>query len=107
MTPEQAWAAIEAEQLARPGVTRSVKKGFAEGGLMTSGKLFAIRRDKGMLTKLPTDQVQALIATGLGKAAIIGGRTLREWLWLQDEAAEAWLSLAREAEAFVRRQAAS
>jgi hypothetical protein len=107
MTPEQAWAAIEDEFLGRANITRSVKKGFAEGGLMTSGKLFAIRRDKGMLTKLPTDQVQALIATGLGTPAIIGGRNLREWLWVQDDASEAWLSLARDAEAFVKEQAAS
>ena len=102
MTPEQAWASIEAEFLARPHVTRSVKKGFAEGGLMTSGKLFAIRRPKGMLTKLPAAQVQALVATGLGAPAVIGGRTLREWLWVQDSAAESWSHLASEAEAFVR-----
>ena len=107
MTPEDAWSAIEARFIGRPGVTRSVKKGFAEGGLMTSGKLFAIRRDKGLLTKLPKDQVQGLIDTGVGAPAIIGGRILREWLWLKDEAADGWLSLAEAAETFVREQAAT
>ena len=106
MTPEDAWSAIEARFIGAPNITRSVKKGFAEGGLMTLGKLFAIRRDKGLLTKLPRDQVQGLIDTGIGAPAVIGGRILREWLWLKDEAAEAWLSLAADAEAFVREQAA-
>jgi hypothetical protein len=102
MTPDDVYAALEAHFLARPGITRSIKKGFAEGGLMTSGKLFAIRRDRGLLAKLPSDQVKALIDTGLAAPAVIGGRTLREWLWVRDEAADAWLDLASDAEAFVR-----
>ncbi len=106
MTPEEAWTAIEARFIGRPGITRSVKKGFAEGGLMTQGKLFAIRRDKGLLAKLPGDQVKALLDTGLGAPAVVGGRTLREWLWLRDEAADAWPDLTRDAEAFVRKLAA-
>ncbi|MGZ3272363.1 MAG: hypothetical protein ACXU82_12195 [Caulobacteraceae bacterium] len=102
MTPQDAWSAIEARFLGQPNISRSTKKGFAEGGLMTSGKLFAIRRDKGLLAKLPSDQVKALIETGLGAPAIIGGRTLREWLWVLDEAADGWPDLATDAEAFVR-----
>ena len=44
MTPDEAYAAIEAHFLLEAGITRSMKRGFAEGGLMTQGKLFAIRR---------------------------------------------------------------
>ena len=107
MTPDDAWAAIEAQFIGKPHITRSAKKGFAEGGLMTAGKLFAIRRDKGLLTKLPAPQVEALTDTGLGAPVIIGGRTLREWVWLRDEASQGWPELAIQAEAFVRELAAS
>lgn len=111
MTPDDAYAALEAHFLAKPGVTRSVKRGFAEGGLMTSGKLFAVEhRGEQLLLKLPAGRVEALIATGKGApftAGMGGGRVMKEWVLAQPEAAEEWLALATEAEAFVREQAAS
>ena len=109
MTPDDAYAALEARLLARPGITRSVKRGFAEGGLMTSGKLFAVpHRGDQLLLKLPAGRVEALIATGKGAPFVMGkggGRVMKEWVLGQPEAAEDWLELATEAEAFVRRQA--
>jgi len=110
MTPDDAYAAIEAHFLARPGVTRSVKRGFAEGGLMTAGKLFAAQhKDDQLLLKLPAGRVAALIATGQGAPFTAGmaGRVMKEWVLAQPEAAEDWLALATEAEAFVRCQGAS
>ena len=106
MTPDDAWAAIEARFIGKPTITRSTKKGFAEGGLMTSGKLFAVLRRDDLLLKLPAGRVEALVATGQGAPfSASGGRVMREWVLAQPEAAGEWLSLAREAEAFVRAQA--
>jgi hypothetical protein len=111
MTPDDAYAAIEAHFLARPGVTRSVKRGFAEGGLMTAGKLFAVpHKGDQLLLKLPAGRVEALVATGKGAAFVMGmggGRVMKEWVLAQPEAAEEWLELATEGEAFVRGLAAS
>jgi hypothetical protein len=111
MTPDEAYAALEAHFLVKPGVTRSVKRGFAEGGLMTSGKLFAVQhRGDQLLLKLPAGRVEALIATGRGAPFVMGatgGRVMKEWVLAQPEAAEDWLELATDAEAFVREQAAS
>ena len=111
MTPDDAYAALEAHLLARPGIGRALKRGFAEGGLMTSGKLFAVQH-KGdqLLLKLPAGRVEALIATGHGAlfaAGKGGGRVMKEWVLVQPEAADEWLGLATEAEIFVRRLATS
>jgi len=109
MTPDDAYAALEAHFLAKPGVARSLKRGFAEGGLMTSGKLFAIQhRGDQLLLKLPTGRVEALIATGQGAPFVMGKdgkRVMKEWVLAQPEAADDWLALAKDAEAFVRAQA--
>lgn len=109
MTPDDAYAAIEAHFLTRPGVTRSAKRGFAEGGLMTAGKLFAVphRGDK-LLLKLPAGRIEALVALGKGAPFVMGGggRVMKEWVLAQPEAADEWLGLATEAEAFVRGLAA-
>lgn len=116
MTPDDAYAALEAHFLVRPGITRSVKRGFAEGGLMTSGKLFAVpHKGDQLLLKLPAGRVEALVATGQGAAFVMGqshtstsgGRVMKEWVLAQPEAADEWLGLAMEAEAFVRERAAT
>jgi hypothetical protein len=110
VTPDDAYTALEAHFLARPGITRSVKRGFAEGGLMTSGKLFAVpHKGDQLLLKLPAGRVVALIATDKGAPFTAGmaGRVMKEWVLVQPEAAEDWLDLATEAEAFVRDTAAA
>ncbi len=101
MTADDAYAAIEARFVGQAGITRSSKKGFAEGGLMTSGKLFAVRRLKDLLLKLPPDRVQSLIVVGKGETFASGGRVMREWVLATPQAADDWLHLATEAEAFV------
>jgi hypothetical protein len=109
MTPDDAYVALEGHFLARPGIIRQIKRGFSEGGLMTAGKLFAVQHGGDqLLLKLPAVRVEALIATGQGASFSAGmaGRVMKEWVLVQPEAAEDWLSLAAEAEAFVRAQAA-
>lgn len=111
MTPQDAWAAIEARFVGKPAISRSAKKGFAEGGLMTSGKLFAIpHRGDRLLLKLPAGRIEALIAAGQGERFAMGkdgSRVMKEWVLAQPDAAEEWPALAAEAEAFVREQAGS
>jgi hypothetical protein len=109
MTPDDAYAALEAHFLAKPEIIRQTKRGFADGGLMTAGKLFVMQHEGDqLLLKLPAGRVTALIATGQGApfSAGMAGRVMKEWVLVQPEAADDWLSLAAEAEAFVRVQAA-
>lgn len=102
MTADEAYTAIEAHFAHRPGVTHSPKRGFAEGGLMTSGKLFAVRRAEDLLLKLPAGVVAALIASGKGATfSAGGGRLMREWVLAAPDAADRWLEWAEEAETFV------
>jgi hypothetical protein len=111
MTPDDAYAALESHFLSRPGITLSVKRGFAEGGLMTSGKLFAVpHQGDQLLLKLPAGRVEAMIAAGKGASFVAGmggGRVMKEWVLALPEAADQWLEFATEAEAFVRGLAAS
>ena len=74
---------------------------------MTCGKLFAVaHKGDQLLLKLPAERVEALVATGQGAPfSASGGRVMREWVLAQPEAAEEWLSLAEDAEVFVREQA--
>jgi hypothetical protein len=101
MTADEAYAAVERAFAGQPSVSRSTKRGFAEGGLMTSGKLFAVRRPGDLLLKLPAERVAALIASGEAAPFSSGGRVMREWALAKPEAADAWLALAREAQTFV------
>jgi hypothetical protein len=85
-----------------PGVAQSAKKGFAFGGLMVGGKLFAMPHGEELLLKLPAVRVAALIASGEGGPFDAGrGRPMKEWVTVKPSAAKRWLELAREAMAFV------
>lgn len=109
MTADEAYSALEAHFLSKPGIGRSDKRGFAAGGLMTSGKLFAVpHKGDQLLLKLPAGRIEALVATGKGAPFAMGadgGRVMKEWVLAQPEAADEWLELAIEAEAFVRQLA--
>ncbi len=74
---EARYAAIVQALCAEPDVASGAGKGFGSGGLMVHGKLFATLRKDELLLKLPAGRVSGLIA------------------------AEGWLALAREAQAFV------
>jgi hypothetical protein len=102
VTVDQTTLAIAQAFDGKPGVTRSAKPGFGQGGLMTSGKLFAGCRADDLLLKLPAGRVAALIASGkAGPFSAGGGRVMREWALVKPEAADQWLALAKEAQAFV------
>ena len=102
---EQRYAAIVAALIDEPGVTQSLKKGFAQYGLKVDDKLFAslIRRGEAMILKLPKARVDWLADSGDGERLVMGhGKAMKEWVIVLADSAVDWLDLAREALAFVR-----
>jgi hypothetical protein len=86
--------------LADPAITRPERRGFAQGGLMRDGKLFATLRGEELLLKLPAARVAALIASGQGAPFDANkGKPMKEWV-LAGMSAD-WDVLAREAMGFV------
>ena len=90
------------------GVGRERGGGPPTGGggasaLKRRGKIFAMLSSKGeFVVKLPQQRVNALIARGDGERFDPGhGRLMKEWVCIEPDAAAEWLSLAREAMAFV------
>jgi hypothetical protein len=105
---ERRYAAIAAQLTMLPGVTQSMKRGFAQYGLKVEDKLFAClwRRDS-LILKLPRNRVDWLADSGDGRRFDPGhGRPMKEWIVVNADAAVDWLDLAREAMDFVRKVAA-
>ena len=77
-------------------------KGFGSSGLKVDGKLFAMISSRGLfVAKLPRKRVAELVQLGSARPFDPGhGRLMREWIEL-DGAEASWISLAREARAFV------
>ena len=78
------------------------RRGFGSGALQVDGRIFAmVSRDR-LVVKLPRERVAALLASGDGVAFDAGkGRPMKEWVALEERAADRWLELAREAREFV------
>jgi hypothetical protein len=77
-------------------------KGFGSSGLKVDGKLFAMISSRGLfVAKLPRARVEQLVQLGSARPFDPGhGRLMKEWIEL-DGAEASWISLAREARAFV------
>jgi hypothetical protein len=92
-----------------PGVmppTAGAEAGYRFGshGLRVNGKIFAMLARGIFVVKLPRSRVDALCASGDGQRWDPGhGRLMKEWLALAPTSNEDWLTLAREALAFVGR----
>lgn len=102
---QERYGAIVAALITEPGVTQSLKKGFAQYGLKVDDKLFAslMRRGDAMILKLPKERVDWLADSGDGARLDIGhGKGMKEWVVVRPDSAVDWLDLAREALAFVR-----
>jgi hypothetical protein len=86
-----------------PGVTRSTKRGFAEGALKINDKLFAslMRSRDGLILKLPAKRVAWLADAGDGDQLDFGHGLMKEWIAVRPGSAVDWLDLAREAMEFV------
>jgi len=102
-TTEECFVTIVEELLGSPGVTPPAGTGFDASALKVSGKIFAMLSSNGaFVVKLPSQRVNALIASGDGERFDPGhGRLMKEWVAIEPTSEEEWLSLAREALAFV------
>ncbi|HEX4712632.1 hypothetical protein [Phenylobacterium sp.] len=99
-SPAERYEALAEVLLGDPSVTRPERRGFAQGGLMKDGKLFATLRGDRLLLKLPAARVSALIAAGQGAPFDANkGKPMKEWVLANTDSD--WLALAREAAAFV------
>jgi hypothetical protein len=107
---EKRFADIVASLRRKPGVTAPSseagggRKAFGSSGLKVNAKVFAMVSSRGeFVVKLPRQRVDALVASGDGTRFDPGhGRLMKEWLVVSPTSKLEWLSLAKEALAFVR-----
>jgi TfoX/Sxy family transcriptional regulator of competence genes len=107
ITPEERFAMIVEELLNSPGVTPpSDSKGFGSSGLKIQNKIFAMLVRGKLVLKLPRMRIDALVASGEGERfdPRRNGRVMKEWIVLEPDSQEEWLSLAKEAMEFVSSQ---
>ena len=102
ITPEEHYVALVEEFLGEQDVEQS-GKGFGSDALKVRGKIFAMLSQGRLVVKLPRQRVDALVASGDGERfdPRHDGRLMKEWLALAPTSQVEWLSLAREARAFV------
>lgn len=87
---------------ATPGVTQAEGMFRASGQLRVNNRIFAMLVNGKLVVKLPRDRVDGIIAAGEGVRFDPGhGRIMKEWLTVGMSSREDWMSLAREALAFV------
>ena len=100
--PDERYAALVEEFLGESDVEQS-GKGFGSDALKVRGKIFAMLSHGRLVVKLPRQRVDALVASGDGERfdPRHDGRVMKEWLALAPTSSVEWLSLAREAQAFV------
>jgi hypothetical protein len=105
---EKRFADIVASLRRKRGVTAPSeaaggRRAFGSSGLKVDNKVFAMVSSKGeFVVKLPRPRVDALVASGDGTRFDPGhGRLMKEWLVISPTSKLDWLSLAKEALAFV------
>jgi TfoX/Sxy family transcriptional regulator of competence genes len=104
---EERFAALVEVLLRRPDLTHGTpgsgpQKAFGSTSLKTNGKIFAMLVKGRLVVKLDRRRVDALVAAGHGERFDPGhGRLMKEWLAVDSESDDEWLTLANEAEAFV------
>ena len=101
---DERYAQLSRALLGQPGVSSPAKRGFGSTGqLRVNDKIFAMLVRGRLVLKLSRPRVAALAAAGQGEPfnPRRDGRLMKEWLVLAPESELDWLSLAREALAFV------
>jgi TfoX/Sxy family transcriptional regulator of competence genes len=92
-------AFVHDRRVAQPAAIRT---SFGSNGLRCDGKIFAMLVRGALVVKLPRARVEALIASRSGEPFHAGrGRVMSEWVTVVGRDLDLWLSLAREARAFV------
>jgi len=105
-TAESRFDDLVASLLDTPGVSPPSPRGSAFGSraLKVDNRIFAMLVGGQLVVKLPARRVVDLVAHGAGERFDAGkGRPMREWLALDAGSDLDWLTLAREALAFVGR----
>lgn len=97
---KEAYTRVVQTLTTNPDVTQSQKSGFGSG-LRVGGKVFAMLVKGKLTVKLPPYIIDELLAKGQGELYVSGGRTTKDWIVLESEDEEEWLSLANEAMTFV------
>jgi len=98
---EKVAAVLRTEGAVDPTDPPSTRRAFGAGALKVGGKIFAMPAQGTLVLKLPAARVDALVAAKRGKRFDPGhGRVMKQWIAL-DGGEKDWLSLAREARAFV------
>lgn len=102
ITPDERFAALVETFAGEPEVTHE-GTGFGSSGLKIGGKIFAMLVRGALVVKLPRSRVEEFVAAGEGERfdPRRDGRLMREWLVAGPALEGEWLSLAREALAFV------
>ena len=91
---------IAQKYLERDGV--DIGPMFGSEALRIRGKVFAFVGHRGSLVvKVPEARADAVVASGVAERMDIRGRTMREWLVVEPDAAEHWAALTAEAFAYV------
>jgi len=99
-SPEARFATLAEALLEDPGLSSG--RMFGADGLKAGGKVFAMLVKGHLVLKLPGQRVEALVAAGVGERFDPGhGRILKEWIAIEPESGQDWLSLATEAKDFV------
>ena len=102
-SPEERFATIISEMLSYPDVTPpSNSNTFGSSALKVQGKIFAMLVRGQLVVKLPRSRVDMLVASGDGERFTANrDRAMKEWLVLATTSDVEWLSLVKEALAFV------
>jgi len=100
-TPEQLWAPIAKDQLAKRGVTSGTGFG-TNAGLRVSGKIIAMLVRDELVVKLPKGRVDELVDSGAARRFDAGkGRPMKEWASVAPSESRRWKALVEEARTFV------
>ncbi len=98
--PQDTYTMVSNALMENPDVTQSQKRGFGSG-LRVSGKVFAMMVKGKLVVKLPPHLIDELLAKGEGEPYVSGGRATRDWIVVESEDGDRWLTLAKEAMSFV------
>lgn len=78
------------------------RRGFGADALKVNGKIFATLSKGRLLLKLPSERVDALIASNLAERFSTGvGRVKKEWVTIAPSSAAQWIPLSDEARRYV------
>jgi TfoX/Sxy family transcriptional regulator of competence genes len=108
MSAKEQFAELVEQMLARGDATygndpsQGAKRMFGSTSIKSGGKMFAFLNKDRLVVKLPAARVEELVSGGKGQRFDPGhGRLQKEWLVVGSDAADDWLELAIEAEAYV------